>query len=91
MKLEKYRIVKLLSKSFAVEILQALDSEPLRFVDLKEFCPNDRTRSSRLKELKKHGFIIIIVKEIENHGFIHYEITNKGRKALELIEQLERL
>ena len=89
--MEKYRIVKLLSKSFAVEILQALGSEPLRFVDLKKYCPNDRTRSLRLKELKKHGFIIIIVKEIENHGFIHYEITNKGRKALVLIKQLEKL
>jgi len=89
--LEKYRIVKLLAKSFAVDILQALGSESLRFVDLKEHCPNDRTRSLRLKELKKHGFIIVILKEIENHSFIHYEITNKGRKALELIEELEKL
>jgi len=89
--LEKYKQIKLLAKAFAIEILTALNKQPLRFVDLKEHCPNDRTRALRLKELRKTGFIIMTVKEIKNHSFIHYQITDKGRKALKLIEQIEKL
>jgi len=74
-----------------MEILNALDKRPLRFVELKEHCPNDRTRALRLKELKKMGFIIATVKEIENHSAIHYQITEKGKKALDLVEQIEEL
>ena len=89
--MEKYKIVKLLARAFAIEILQALNKVPLRFVDLKDYCPNDRTRALRLKELRKIGFIITTVKEIENHSYIHYQITEKGRKALQLLNELERL
>jgi len=89
--LEKYRNIKLLAKAFAIDILDALNEEPLRFVDLRQHCPNERTRTLRLKELRKMGLIIVTVKEIENHSFIHYQITEKGRKALGLIKQLEEL
>ena len=89
--MEKYKIVKLLARAFAIEILQALNEVPLRFVDLKDYCPNDRTRALRLKELRKIGFIITTVKEIENHSYIHYQITEKGRKALQLLNELEKL
>lgn len=89
--MEKNTRLKLLAKAFAVEILNALNEQPLRFVDLKEFCPNDRTRALRLRELKKTGFIVAIVREIENHAFVYYQITDKGRKALKLIEQIEKL
>jgi len=37
--LERYKVVKLLAKAFAIEILQALNEAPLRFVDLKDHCP----------------------------------------------------
>ena len=89
--MENYKVIKLLAKAFAIEVLQALSEGSLRFVDLKEICPNDRTRALRLKELRKIGFIVTVVKEIENHSFIHYQITDRGRKALEIIEQLEKL
>jgi len=51
--MEKYKALKLLAKAFTAEILQALNENSLRFVDLKEHCPNDRTRALRLKELRK--------------------------------------
>ena len=89
--MEKYGKVKLLAKAFAIEILNALNEKPLRFADLKDYCPNDRTRAIRLKELRKLGFVVTVIKEIENHSFICYQITNKGRKALQLIEQIEKL
>jgi len=89
--LGKYKIVKLLARAFAIEILNALNETPLRFVDLKDYCPNDRTRALRLKELRKIGFIIATIKEIENHSYVHYQITEKGRKALQLLNELESL
>jgi len=89
--MEKYKALKLLAKAFTAEILQALNENSLRFVDLKEHCPNDRTRALRLKELRKTDFIAVIVKEVDDHSYVHYQITDKGRKALELIEQLEKL
>ena len=87
----RYKIVKLLARAFAIEILNALNETPLRFVDLKDYCPNDRTRALRLKELRKIGFIIATIKEIENHSYVHYQITEKGRKALQLLNELESL
>ena len=89
--MEKYKALKLLAKAFTAEILQALNENSLRFVDLKEYCPNDRTRTLRLKELRKTDFIAVIVKEVDDHSYVHYQITDKGRKALELIEQLEKI
>jgi len=89
--LERCKIVKLLARAFAIEILQALNEAPLRFVDLKDYCPNERTRTLRLKELRKKGFITTTVIEIENHSYIHYQITEKGRRALQLLNELEKL
>ena len=87
----RYKVVELLARAFAIEILNALNEEPLRFVDLKDYCPNERTRALRLKELKKIGFIMATAMEIENHSYIHYQITEKGRKALQLLNELEKL
>ena len=89
--MEKCKIVKLLARAFAIEILQALNEAPLRFVDLKDYCPNERTRALRLKELRKIGFITATVIEIGNHSYVHYQITEKGRRALQLLNELEKL
>ena len=89
--MEKTRVIKLLAKAYAIEILKALNGGTLRFIDLKGYCPNDRTRAMRLKELKRMGFIITIIKEVKEHNYIHYQITEKGRKAFELVNELENL
>ena len=89
--LNKYKIVKLLAKNYTIEILSALSEKPLRYAELKKHCPNDRTRTIRLKELKKVELISVIVKEVENHDFLHYQITEKGRKTLQLINQLTEI
>jgi len=86
--LNKYKIIKLLAKNYTIEILLALSEKPLRYADLKRHCPNDRTRTMRLKELKKVGLISVTVTEVENRDFLHYQITEKGKKTLQLINQL---
>ncbi len=81
--------IKLLAKAYTIEILKALSREPLRFVDLKRVCPNDRTRSLRIRELKKAGFITITIMEVKNRSFIYYQVSGKGREVLELVSRIE--
>ena len=78
------------SKTSIIEILSALNEAP-KVRRLEKYCPNESTKSTRLKELRKRGFITVIIKEIGSQSFIHYQITEKGKKALELVEQLEKL
>jgi DNA-binding HxlR family transcriptional regulator len=88
--LEKKRTIGVLGKSFSIEILEALSEEPRRFSDLKPQCPNDRTRTRRLKELRERGLIKTVIISIEDRNFIHYTLTEKGERALKLVKQLER-
>ena len=84
--------MRLLAKAFAIEILCALsDGEGRRFADLKDVCPNEKTRATRLRELKKHGLIDTAIKEVGNRSFIIYTTTEKGKEALRIIKQLESL
>jgi DNA-binding HxlR family transcriptional regulator len=86
---KKPRTIGVLGKAFVIEILEALRERPMRFMDLREHCPNDRTRANRLKGLKKNNFIKTVIIEIKEQSFIHYAITEKGEKAFELLQQLE--
>lgn len=90
MEKKKIRTIGVLGKPFSIEILEALSEKPMRFSDLKAQCPNDRTRTRRLKKLRENGFIKTIIIQIENRNFIHYAITERGAKALELLKQLEQ-
>ena len=90
MEKEKIRTIGVLGKSFSIEILEALSEKPMRFSDLKAQCPNDRTRTRRLKKLRENGFIKTIIIQIESRNFIHYTLTESGAKALELLKQLEQ-
>ncbi|MHC1627835.1 MAG: winged helix-turn-helix transcriptional regulator [Candidatus Nezhaarchaeales archaeon] len=83
--------LRILGRAFAIEIMEELSKRALRFVDLKNCCPNDRTRSLRLKELKKLGLIDVVVKDVGGRYSIHYQLTEKGRRALKLINELREL
>jgi len=87
----KSRSIGVLGKTYVIELLETLLEKPRRFVDLSKCCPNDRTKSVRLKELKKAGLIKTIILEVREQSFIHYSITKKGEEALRLLQQLERL
>ncbi|MCD6431561.1 helix-turn-helix transcriptional regulator [Candidatus Bathyarchaeota archaeon] len=90
-KKEKSRNIGIFGKSFVIEILEAVSEKPRRFVDLKEHCPNDKTRTDRLRSLKKNGLLKSIIIEVKGQSFIHYAITEKGEKALNLLQQLEAM
>jgi DNA-binding HxlR family transcriptional regulator len=84
-------ILKVLGQSHALEILSSLNEKPMRFIDLKEVCKSNRTRSARLKELEKKGLIKTVPKMIRRRAYTFYEITPSGKQALELCKSLLQL
>lgn len=84
-------ILKILSRSHAIEILKSLNERPMRFVDLKEACKSNRTRSARLKELEDKGLIKTVPKLIKGRAYTFYEITPLGKEALILCQKILKL
>jgi len=84
-------MLKVLSRSHALEILESLDKEPMRFVDLKGVCKSNRTRTVRLRELKGEGLIVAIPKMSKERAYTFYEITPLGINALELAKRIIHL
>jgi DNA-binding HxlR family transcriptional regulator len=89
----KYKLIGLLGRPYALEILQSLHQAPKRYTDLKNICPVDKTRTKRLRELEKEELIETISLKIENkhRTFIHYKLSKKGAKivqaALEMLKE----
>jgi len=60
----------------------------MRFVDLKEVCRSNRTRSARLKELEEAGLIKVFPEMIGKRAYTFYRITPLGKEALKFAEKL---
>jgi DNA-binding HxlR family transcriptional regulator len=84
-------ILQILGQSHAMDILDSLKKKPMRFLDLKEVCKSNRTRSARLKELENKGLIRAVPKMINRRAYTFYEITPIGKEALALVEKLAQL
>ncbi len=82
MKDNKWEIVMVIGKPYSLEILESLFENPKRFSDLNKACPIEKTRAKRLKELKEHGLIEVIIMERKSRSFMHYKLTEKGESAL---------
>ncbi|KKL07692.1 hypothetical protein LCGC14_2583460 [marine sediment metagenome] len=82
MKSDKWGILMVLGKPYAIDILEALFSSPKRFSDLNEACGIEKTRIKRLKELKEAGLVEVVVMQKGKRDFIHYKLTEKGDAAL---------
>jgi DNA-binding HxlR family transcriptional regulator len=74
-----------------MQILDSLKTKPMRFMDLKDVCRSNRTRSVRLKELEDEGLVKAIPKMIGKKAYKFYEITSIGKEAVELGEKLIQL
>jgi len=83
--------LQILSQSHAMEILNSLSTKPMRFLDLKDVCRSNRTRSVRLKELEEKGLAKAVPKMIGRRAYTFYEITSIGKEALDLGERLIQL
>lgn len=80
---------------FTFRLLSDIKSEPKRFTDMHTSCQNETTRSKKLKLLEECGFVKqeIMALSGDNHGKKHtyYIITDTGKKALELLEELKSI
>lgn len=81
----------MLAQSYAIEILGALAKKPMRFTDLEDYGPNERTRSQRLKELEGRGLVTTTTLKIGRRPFVHYTLTDRGRVVLEKVRELSEL
>lgn len=86
--MKKKNILQVLGRSHAIEILNSLNKEPKRFLDLKDVCRSNRTRVERLRELEEKGLVRTVPKLIERRAYTLYEITVLGKDALDLAEKL---
>lgn len=84
-------VLQVLAQSHALDILRSLNKKPMRFVDLKDACNSNRTRSARLKGLQEKSLIIVVPKMIERRAYTFYRITPLGKEALNLAEKLIQL
>lgn len=90
----KKDLISLLGEPYVLGILKLLLKDPKRFVDLCDACPNERTRTKKLRELKKVGLItvdVLIIKQNPKRYFVHYKITKIGKTVIEEIEKIREM
>lgn len=89
-----WTLIKLLGRPYVPEVLSSLYEGPKRFVDLSKACPNERTRTNRLRALEKAKIIETKPLKIDKRTFVHYCLTEKGRRTFEavvkLVDEFER-
>ncbi len=81
----------MLGQFYALDILEALSKRPLRFTDLEQHCPNEKTRTQRLKELESRDMITTVSLKIGKRFFVHYTLTSRGKATLSKSKELADL
>lgn len=87
----RWKLVYMLAQTYALDMLEAVSKKPLRFTDLENQSPNERTRSQRLKDLEGAGLITTTSLKINRRYFVHYTATNKGRQVLQKAKELAEM
>ncbi|RLF16092.1 MAG: hypothetical protein DRJ97_02005 [Thermoprotei archaeon] len=86
------RVAEPFTASYIYEILLEISKGPKRFVDLKEACPNEKTRSKRLKELLRKQLIkAVVLEDPFNRPRIFYVLTEKGDRVLSALRKLREV
>lgn len=83
--------ILLFGKKCTLELLISISKTPKRFKDLSKVCPNERTRSKRIKQLMKANWITTISLNVKDRHFVHYELTRKGQNVVEELTKLKRI
>jgi len=80
-----------LCKRFTPLIIGFLSGGPKKFKDIASACPNEKTRSLRLKELADEGIITTVSMRKDRRFFVYYTLTDKGKRISEEIERFKRV
>lgn len=84
----------LFGEPYVLNILTSLLEGPKRFIDLRYACPNERTRTKKLRELKKVGLItvdVLTAKQSSKRYFVHYKITKTGKAVIKEIGKIKEI
>lgn len=82
------KLTDVLGGKNVLEILFALAEKPLRFSDLNIACPSEKTRAAKIRMLVDAGLIETEAMKRGKRSFIHYKLTEKGKRVLELAKEV---
>jgi len=88
---KKWVIIPLLGEPYVLDILSSLNEQPKRYVDLSDVCPNEVTRTDRLRKLEDIGIITTQTEKIGKRTFVHYNLTDRGRAIFNEVKRIERI
>jgi len=86
---KKWTLIQLLGEKYVLNILDALPEGPKRFGDLSDACPNEKTRTAKLRRLEEAGLIEAVSSKIGKRFFVHYKLTEKGDHLLQELTRIE--
>lgn len=88
-KRKKWALIQLLGERYVLNILDALLEGSKRFADLADACPNEKTRTAKLRRLEEAGLIETVSSKIGKRFFVHYKLTEKGNEVLQELMRME--
>jgi len=88
-KRKKWALIQLLGERYVLNILDALSEGSKRFADLADACPNEKTRTAKLRKLEEAGLIETVSSKIGKRFFVHYKLTEKGNGMLQELMRME--
>jgi len=86
---KKWTLIQLLGERYVLNILDALLESPKRFADLGDACPNEKTRTAKLRSLEEAGLVETVSSKMGKRFFIHYKLTEKGNGILQELVRIE--
>jgi len=85
----KWALIPLLGERYVLNILDTLLRGQKRFVDLADACPNEKTRTNKLRSLEEAGLIETVSSKMGKRFFVHYKLTEKGNRMLQELMRIE--
>jgi DNA-binding HxlR family transcriptional regulator len=84
-----WTLIPLLGEKYVIDILEDLLEGEKRFVDLADVCPNEKTRTVKLRKLEEAGLIETASLKTGKRFFVHYKLTEKGKTTLQELMKIE--
>jgi DNA-binding HxlR family transcriptional regulator len=86
---KNWALIPLLGERYVINILEDLLEGEKRFVDLADVCPNEKTRTVKLRKLEESGLIETVSLKIGKRFFVHYKLTERGKTTLQELMRIE--
>lgn len=83
-------LICLLGKKYTIDILSLLNEDSMKYSEIQTITTNPRTTNIRLKQMVEEGLIERRILN-DNYRSVVYCITEKGKRILSKINELEKL